>query len=394
MVEDNSSSISALKAEWMLRLSVCQPVFVINLDKRTDRCDAFRFIFVDMYIYFTQFRSTFIIFYFHVCRYRRLLIMLEQASLSVVRIRSFDGTSTNQSSSLTPAEMFQRSFGAQQDPSTADSLLPAARAVPSIQDAYDSIPESDVQLTWDSTLNNKFDPRCPVNTNTVATPSERACAASHLRVWRAIAAVRGIKVAKSKLRGMQSMMTASSDTPSESAFASPEVVYKELLSLRTGGVSSAVPTAVPSASNSNISSSSKVDKKDAAQNQMSALEESLYPQEGLDYFIVFEDDVCFPQQSLVDLRATVHSIMRVLPASVDILYLCGVLPKACAEFRLRNIKGDPFYSINYAWTLQAYVLRSRAVEVLLSKLPIFAPVDNFVASLVYHGELRVRLLIS
>ena len=308
--------------------------------------------------------------------------MLDQASLCVVRIRAFDGTTTNQTSSLTPAEMFQRSFGAQQDSSADASLLPAARAVPCIEDAYDSIPESDVQLTWDSTLNNKFDPRCPVNARTVATPSERACAASHLRVWRAIAAVRGTKVAKSKLRGLQSLLGTSSETPSEGALASPEVIYKDLLTLKSGGQQSVL-------SGPGAGGASSSDKKEITQTQMSVLEDSLHPQEGLDYFIVFEDDVCFPQQSLVDLRATIQSIMRVLPASVDILYLCGVLPKACAEFKLRNIKGDPFFSINYAWTLQAYVLRSRAVEVLLSKLPIFAPVDNFVASLIYHGELRV-----
>jgi len=317
--------------------------------------------------------------------------MLEQASLSVVRIRAFDGTATNQTSSLTPAEMFQRSFGAQQGPSAGDALLPTARALPCIEDAYDSIPESDVQLTWDSTLNNKVDPRCPVNARTVATPSERACAASHLRVWRAIAAVRGTKMAKSKLRGLQSLLMTSSDTPSEGALASPEVIYKDLLALKTGGQQS-LPSAGPSGGGAGSSNSSE--KKDVSPTQLSVFEESLNPQEGLDYFIVFEDDVCFPQQSLVDLRATIQSIMRVLPRSVDILYLCGVLPKACAEFKLRNIKGDPFYSINYAWTLQAYVLRSRAVEVLLSKLPIFAPVDNFVASLIYHGELRVRIVTS
>eukprot|EP01032_Pedospumella_encystans_P014150 gene14150-16274_t len=370
-LEESTNHTRLLGAEWMLRLSVCQPVFVINLDKRTDR-------------------------------YRRLLIMLDQASLCVVRIRAFDGTTTNQTSSLTPAEMFQRSFGAQQDPSADISSLSAARAVPCIEDGYDSIPESDVQLTWDSTLNNKFDPRCPVNARTVATPSERACAASHLRVWRTIAAVRGTKVAKSKLRGLQSLLGTSSETPSEGALASPEVIYKDLLTLKSGGQQS-----VPAGPSGGGTSSSS-ENKEVSQTQMSVLEESLHPQEGIDYFIVFEDDVCFPQQSLVDLRATIQSIMRVLPASVDILYLCGVLPKACAdvdilylcgvlpkacaEFKLRNIKGDPFFSINYAWTLQAYVLRSRAVEVLLSKLPIFAPVDNFVASLIYHGELRACIV--
>lgn len=316
------------------------------------------------------------VFFVMLTRMRRLLIMLDQASLSAVRVRAFDGTSGDATSSITPAEMFQRNFAAD----FADSTLPAPRAMPRLEDAYSSIPESDVQLTWDSTLNNKFDPRCPVNTRTVATQSERACAASHLRVWRAIAAARGTKAAKSKLRGVQSLAAESSDALSQRVFASAEDIYKSLSSLTLGW---SRPTAVK-ATTSNATSTESA----SARNQIALVEDSFY-QEGTDYFIIFEDDVSFPQQSLVDLRATVRSIMRVLPSSVDILYLCGVLPKACADFKLKNIKGDPFFSINYAWTLQAYVLRSRAVEVLLAKLPIFAPVDNFVASLVYHGELRV-----
>lgn len=301
--------------------------------------------------------------------------MLDQATFSAVRIRAFDGTSGDATSSITPAEMFQRNFAA----NTSDSTLPVPRAMPRLEDAYSSIPESDVQLTWDSTLNNKFDPRCPVNTRTVATQSERACAASHLRVWRAIAAARGTKAAKSKLRGLQSLAAESSDTLSERAFASAEDIYKSLNSLQLG---KSRPPAVKSTTPAPAEAA-------CSQNQI-ALVEDAFCEEGTDYFIILEDDVSFPQQSLVDLRETVRSIMRVLPASVDILYLCGVLPKACSDFKLKNIKGDPFFSINYAWTLQAYVLRSRAVEVLLAKLPIFAPVDNFVASLVYHGELRVR----
>lgn len=311
-------------------------------------------------------------------RLRRLLITLEQAELSAVKVRAFDGTSGDATSSLTPAEMFQRNFAAD----TADSALPAPRATPRLEDAYSSIPESDVQLTWDSTLNNKFDPRCPVNTRTVATQSERACAASHLRVWRAIAAARGTRAAKSKLRGVQSLAAESSDALAERFFASADDIYKSLTSVSLG---KSRPPLVKS------SAATPAAETAASLNQVALVEDS-FCQEGTDYFIIFEDDVSFPQQSLVDLRATIRSIMRVLPASVDILYLCGVLPKACADFKLKNIKGDPFFSINYAWTLQAYVLRSRAVEVLLSKLPIFAPVDNFVASLVYHGELRVSLL--
>lgn len=37
--------------------------------------------------------------------------------------------------------------------------------------------------------------------------------------------------------------------------------------------------------------------------------------------------------------------------------------------------------------LHAYVLRGRAVDILLAALPINAPVDNFIAELIHDGRL-------
>lgn len=294
--------------------------------------------------------------------WRRTLVMLSPSGLSAVRVRAYDGTG-DRSGYATQLHGAQGSQGTVEAP----ALLIHA------EDDYSHIPESDVLLTWDSTLNSKFDARYLANKAVACTATERACAASHLRAWRAIAASRGFKSSRSK--ASEALVKASSrkstggSEPVQLVTTSPETIYKTLLQLQKAARGVPTGTRPPS--------------DDAADSY-------LYPQEGTDYYIVLEDDVAFPQQSLVDLRATVRALMRALPADVDVLYLSGVLPKDNPHFKLTHKKDEPFYGINYAWTLQAYVLRPRAVEVLLSKLPIWAPVDNFVASLIYNEELKVR----
>jgi GR25 family glycosyltransferase involved in LPS biosynthesis len=46
------------------------------------------------------------------------------------------------------------------------------------------ISERDVALSWDSFVNAKFDEKCVASTSVTMSPSERACAASHLQLWR------------------------------------------------------------------------------------------------------------------------------------------------------------------------------------------------------------------
>jgi hypothetical protein len=59
------------------------------------------------------------------------------------------------------------------------------------------IPESDVSWYWDSTLNSKFDDKCVPDRKLKLSDSERACAASHLSIWRTIAQMRRCFLGKS-----------------------------------------------------------------------------------------------------------------------------------------------------------------------------------------------------
>jgi hypothetical protein len=298
------------------------------------------------------------------CRLWRTLVLLDQAHIDVIRVTAWDGTGDVPAASA--AEMFHRNFGGADGTGLHTSTAPDGVPALKKRDEYSDIPERDVSLTWDSTLNAKFDLRCAPNTSVIATPSERACAASHLKVWRSIAEICGLKVpgrGASKLLQLQS-----SDS-----------------SLSGGGDSTYSPADIYRAAKGDITST----RAEPASNHNDALQKPFADSSGGEYFIIFEDDVSFPQQSLADLRATIRSLMAALPADVDMLYLGGLMPKAAPDFKLQHKKGDPFYGVNYMWTLQAYVLRRRAVEVLLSKLPMWAPVDNFVASLIFNKELKV-----
>jgi hypothetical protein len=291
--------------------------------------------------------------------------MLAQANIAAVRIRAWDGTGDTAASA---AEMFQRNFGG----AGAGLVSPSGGGgsggdgtqdvVVRREDDYNDIPESDVQLTWDSTVNSKFDARCAPNPAVIATASERACAASHLQTWRYIAGLCGIKTSQKK----HSRATELALTSEVGKAPSPVEIFSTLRGTPQGDAS--------------------IRNKGLFSDYFPA-----HGDEEEEFFVVLEDDVCFPQQSLVNLRASIRALIKSLPADADILYLGGLLPKAAPEFHLQHKKNAPFYTVNYVWTLQAYVLRRRAVEVLLSKLPISAPVDNFVAGLIYAGELKVRM---
>lgn len=333
-------------------------------------------------------------------RWRRMVVMLSSSGLSAVRVRAFDGTGNNTIDFSNYDS--QQSVGVTTTataPTGSDGLASPHLQTITADDLYTDIPESDVQLTWDSTLNAKFDQRYLPNPAVLSTPSERACAASHLRVWRAIAALCGIKSARSKVS--QAVVKAKRQQSATSAAAAagggggvdndndqlvtapPDGIFKSLHQLHKCALgTSHVLTSAPPRPTEPFPAAAKSSSVDMA-------DQFLSPQEGVDYFLVLEDDVSFPQQSLVNLRATVRALMRALPADVDILYLGGVLPKETPQFKLKHKKDEPFYSVNYVWTLQAYVLRPRAVEILLSKLPIWAPVDNFVSGMIYNKELKV-----
>jgi len=89
-------------------------------------------------------------------------------------------------------------------------------------------------------------------------------------------------------------------------------------------------------------------------------------------------------QSSSNFRQYLSVLIHQLPADFDILYLGHA---ASGKGKGTEVKGGIFFKPKYLWQLHAYVVRGRAVDKILKCLPINAPVDNFIAQLVYDGVL-------
>ncbi len=287
-------------------------MFVINLDRRTDR-------------------------------WRRVTLLSDRCGITAIRVRAVDGTA--KVDQCNGHEHCDDSQGSQQS-------------------RVAEIPVTDVCLTWDSSLNAKFDAGCLVNPHTPLTAAERACAASHLKVWRTIAALRTGDTDAQDYLGRTSGGQSGIDIARQ--------LYTMHAITRFG-------SDFPTGQSNKVKSEKPMSEGD--------------PREA-DYYIIFEDDAHVSVAKQEDFRREVAYLMKRLPTSVDVLYLGGALPKRAAEFRSHVMHGGTFLKVNYIWMLHAYVLRGRAVDVLLSNLPINSPVDNFLASLIYQKQLVVSLLFG
>lgn len=240
---------------------------------------------------------------------------------------------------------------------TSGSTRPA-RAI------HECIPEQYVSHTWDSTQNNYFDPTCVVNEATPITQSERCCAASHLAAWLVVDRLReGMLKHKSEDRnGHKNVISQRVISAGEEAV---EGVLGDLLGTcaygqrvfdlcRSGG--GWEPLSNDSGSGTD------------------------------DWYLILEDDaVVAPEyREPVRFRRHLAHLLVSLPSDWDILYLGHA---ASARGKGRTLKGGLFFKPSYLWQLHGYILRGKAVQTLLSSLPIRGPVDNFLASLIYDGSL-------
>jgi GR25 family glycosyltransferase involved in LPS biosynthesis len=241
-----------------------------------------------------------------------------------------------------------------------------------VVDSFENIPIEIVSTHWDSTLNSKFDKQCAVNVATPMTPSERACAAGHVMVWKLI-----------------------SDLSTERTI---QVNHPQAIAQK-------IPPIILNASRSS-SLDTKITKEELQ--QLSKLYSSNqwchhhhHPKGGggstCGYYLIFEDDFEIKSWLTVDhhrnthrsqsgFMAKVKEIQRQLPADTDICYLGYVKPydetwKQC---------GKTFLQPTYLWQLHAYLLSPSGAKKLLSSLPVNSPVDNFIAKLIYEGTLKVR----
>ena len=330
--------------QWLMDLRAQQPAYVINLDRRVDR-------------------------------WRHSLFKHSKEGFSLIRVSAVDGAAV-----VNRAVYHDSSGRGRIDDDDADATV-------------NLIPECDVSRTWDSTLNSQFDSNCPPNHCIVSTASERACAASHLRVWRMIA---GIITNSNKHKLMHQQLSDKGAIQDEL-----HDLTKWLSSLR-----SMLPDFDYSYIVENILmlNNNKPDKKNASKakstftahsinnnnNKQSSSRKESEP--GSEYYLIMEDDLAASPEYSGKLQSLIHRLMKKLPGDVDILYLKGIVPKSSQHLKA-SVQNKLFMEVNYVWTLKAYVLRQSAVDTLLANLPITGPVGNFVAQLIYSRQLKVHSLL-
>jgi GR25 family glycosyltransferase involved in LPS biosynthesis len=297
-----SKELVLIASDWTARMVRRIPVFVINLDRRRDR-------------------------------WRKFVLANERMGVNAIRVCAVDGASYV----------------------SVDSDEGMSRSLNNL------VPETDVLSFWDSTLNNQFDSGCMVNTHTPLTPAERACATSHLKVWRAIAGIRArLGLGAPQTRQDQAVDHVGCTSAGMKGMDLAHCVYAMYHRETTF-------------------------RKKRSMVDLSSSEEQ-------DYYLVFEDDAAVPLAKQAGFRKDVALLMRKLPIHVDILYLGGAVPKRANGFKCKFACDKLFNQVNYIWMLHAYIIRGRAVDILLSNLPIHSPVDNFLASLIYQNQLVVSAL--
>ena len=245
----------------------------------------------------------------------------------------------------------------------------------------DNIPPEVVVLTWDSTTNNLFDKKCVVNVATPMTPSERACAASHVMVWKLIG---------------ECFANGSSPTSSISSVTSSSIIK-------------------PSAHNNNkiprlwinfprpryqkkaVEESERVSRIDVVRKILTTNGGGRIANSQA--FLVLEDDAMIittqPKRKGKNRQLNSRKLLRkdfldrleiiheLLPADFDICYL------GYAGRTLKKKVKKIFVRPKYVWQLHAYLLSPKGAMKLLSFLPVSAPVDNFIAKLTLDNILEV-----
>ena len=206
--------------------------------------------------------------------------------------------------------------------------------VQAVDGNVDDISGADVGATWNSHLNSRFDSSCKADDSLPLSPSERGCAASHIKVWRIIAQFG----------------------------SSPNIFRSSSVEINAFSLSS-------------LSHQLRVRVRDGN------LDNS--------WFIICEDDAKLVSSSLdANFLGTISKIVALLPLDCDICYLGHTIPR-CAQNEIVSVR-KAFFRPSYLWQLHAYMIRPTTARVLLSCVPVAEPVDNFLARLIYEKRIVVK----
>jgi GR25 family glycosyltransferase involved in LPS biosynthesis len=337
---------------WLNAIARRTPAFIINLDRRPDRM-------------------------------RTITKMCNNLGISGIRVSAVDGNRTK-----------------------ALSDISRNGSIPDIMD----IPDTDVTRVWDSTLNNMYDSKCTINKFTPMTPSERACAASHLNVWRTIAAIRDSLFQSFNSTTPHSNLNANISSSTLNKSSSSDISSNS--SNNKNGNDSSIKDTVGQNNNHNLVEISRgcyrlshmgggwipvhmsvAEKNNQKKNNQSSFGSTVRGSDNdTDWYLVLEDDAEAATTNLMSegFQITLNKVLQKIPYNFDICYLGHVIPHH-AEKKL--FRGGDIIKTKYAWCLHAYVLRGKAVDVLLKNLPISAPVDNFMAQMLHDEIIEVSLFL-
>ena len=259
-----------------------------------------------------------------------------------------------------------------------------------IGSSEDIIDEKVVKYSWDSTLNAKFDKKCLPNTSIAMTPSERACAASHVTVWNFVYNI-FVKDSSPPPELSQFLRQLGQDSMSSGS----KNYCRPLPSRETNDL---IPKLWlnrprPRYQCQPISETDRVAEIQA--NIDVLLRFNFYCEK---FFLVLEDDAIFdPRGKSLRKSMTKHSkklskksfmqrlkdIADKIPADFDICYLGyngNVEKKSVKKIFVKPI---------YVWGLHAYLLSPKGAAKLLTQLPVSAPVDIFIANLIKNKKIEV-----
>ena len=214
------------------------------------------------------------------------------------------------------------------------------------------IPESLVLKKWDSALNATFDETCVSNPAIEMSLSERACAMSNVIVWQAIASMSSKQQNDNDVIIM-SVIHNSLNEFTKNHFGGSDVYNTWLQSII-------------------FSHSLNDDSRSEAR-----------------YYLILEDDATISEKpSTAPFRAHIRQVIEALPHNCELCYL-GYAVNWSKQVECDFADESIFFVPSYLWQLHGYLLTPAGARKLLSHLPINAPVDNFVARLVYEKKIKV-----
>ena len=317
-----SKYLSQRVKEWVILSSYRLPVFVINLDYRYDR-------------------------------WKNTLIQCKENFLTAIRCRAIDGKNISKE-------------GVTERRNCEDEI----------------VSENDVAWTYSGHLLSKYDPTIIDNKKIPTTPSERACAASHINVWRAISNFRKGTQKSNKTTLKSNLLLADKDvvlldvlkeTVALSSMGSYYQKFERFEEMQTSGGSNA--------------------SRKVLQSQ--------------DWYVIFEDDAQIKKTNLVTsykeyndtdskyrtLATFIDILIRdELPNDFDIFVLGCKHPVASKkdEKKRKSKKkiDDRIIQLHFFFQLHSYIITGNAIEkILLNHLPVYGPIDAYLSELITQNKL-------